>query len=50
MQIKHKNISATGNSARGIKNTLQDTQREGGASGRQVGPAGPTLAPADPLL
>ena len=50
MQIKHENVSATGNSTRGFRNTLEDTRREGGAIGRQVGPASPTLAPAGPLL
>ena len=50
MQNKYGNVPATGNSVRGFRNTLEDTQREGGANGRQVGLAGPTLAPADPLL
>jgi len=33
MQIKHGNISARGNNARGFRNTLEDTRREGGANG-----------------
>ena len=50
MQIKHGNVSATRNSTRGLRNTLEDTRREGGVSGHQVGPAGPTLVPAGSLL
>ena len=50
MQIKHGNVSTTGNSTRGFSNTPKDTQREGGASSHQVGPASPTLALAGPLL
>ena len=48
MQIKHGNISAMGNSVRGFMNTQEDTRREGGANGYQVGPASPTVAPAGP--
>jgi len=48
MQIKHGNVSAMGNSARGFKNTLEDTQREGRTSRHQVGLADPTLASAGP--
>jgi len=50
MQIKHGNVSATGNSTRGFRNTLEDTRREGGGSCRHVGPTDPTLAPVGPLL
>jgi len=50
VQNKHGNVSAMGNVARGFRNTLEDTRREGGGSVGQVGPAGPTLALADPLL
>jgi len=50
MQIKHGNVSARGNSARGFRNTLEETRREGGGSRHQVGLAGPTLASAAPLL
>jgi len=49
MQIKHGNVSATENSARGFRNTMEDTRCEGGASDCQVGPAGPTLEPTGPL-
>ena len=48
MQIKHGNVSATGNSARGFRNTLEDTRRDGGASGCQVGPP-PALGFGAPL-
>jgi len=50
VQNKHGNVSATGNIARGFKNTLEYTRREGGASGSQVGPTGSTLALAGSLL
>jgi len=50
MQIKHGNVSTTGNNTRGSRNTLEDTRRKGGASGCQVGPVGPILASASPLL
>ena len=48
MHIKHGNVSTTGNSARGFRNTLEDTRREGRTSRHQVGPASPTIAPAGP--
>ena len=50
MQIKHENVSTTGNSVRGFKNTLEDTRSEGRTSRHQVGLAGPTLAPVGPLV
>jgi len=50
VQNKYGNESAIGNSARGFRNTLEDTRHEGGASGRQVGPTSPTLAVVGALL
>jgi len=49
VQISHETSPRRKDDTRGFRNTLEDTQHEGGASSRQVGPAGPTLAPAGPL-